>query len=210
MGVKIKTVYYKTCKQRNAIRAKAIKGMKMIGSGAFASVYSGPKSKIVTKVGTLPDKYIHYLQEIVKAPESPFLPVIYEATIYRPAPGTDLKHRNGYERDKGFYVVKMERLAKAYRHKAINVNNVTHMLNRLVGAAADGIKDAILRHISNEFAVPGLAKVSINNDAVKHLTIAVQTMKKAKAKVRDGWWDIHNGNVMIRGKNQVVITDPIA
>lgn len=89
-------------------------GFKVIGSGAFATVYKHPSNKdLVVKVGEMNgygsggsnDPYIEYVKQAAKYPDNPWFPKIHSVEICTPR----------YRHNKRYFVVVLERLTASDR-----------------------------------------------------------------------------------------------
>jgi hypothetical protein len=165
----------------NHLRGK--RKMKQIGKGAFARVYSRPKSRRVVKVGDGCDKYLKYVSMVGKENPNPYFPTIY--SIKRCA------HQLPHWLD-SFYIVEMEKLTKW-------------------GNVPKATRDRLLKKLGcNHIWDADVPKV--NGSSGRWEKEAIKTLRKLWATY-DVARDIHQGNIMFRrvGKGwQLVYTDPVA
>lgn len=129
--------------------------------------------------------YLSYVRELsrLKTPNK-FLPTIYGCRIFN------------YRGDSHF-VVAMERLRPGSGRAFYNaVYQFGELLKDDDSTSSEpdilGIKNAIPKTVI---------------DAVK---VVKRAYYRASAKSHYTEWDLHRGNFMMRGKNEIVITDPIA
>lgn len=154
-----------------------------LGAGAFGTVYGCSDTNIVYKIGdtNLNTSYLSYVRELSRLKKpNKFLPKIYGCKIFK------------YHRESHF-VVAMERLHPGY--------------GRAFFDAADKFEE-ILRYDETETNTSDL--LGIQEIMPKTLIDAVKLVKRAYTRAEDADWDLHHGNFMMRGKNEIVITDPIA
>jgi hypothetical protein len=157
-----------------------------IGSGAFGTVYGCRDTNIVYKVGEVKynTAYLSYVRELLrlKTPNK-FLPAIYGCRIF--------KHRGD-----SHFVVAMERLKEGKGNAYYDA--VDCMQCVIQDDDWDAYKDIPAKFIIN---IGDLKK------ATKVIDKAYNTAIKSDDCVE---LDLHSGNFMLRGKNEIVITDPIA
>lgn len=166
-------------------------GQHRIGSGAFGVVYGVRGSDVVYKVckTSTNGAYMSFVKQLSKQQQdNPFLPKIYGCAVFT----SDARI---YSEKDSYFVVVMERLndqRPAGFYDAINT----------VEALCDPYES---RFKSNDL-LPGIKTV-----VPRVLRQAVSLLKRAKrAAGNDASWDLHGGNFMIRGTNQLVVIDPLA
>lgn len=127
--------------------------------------------------------YLSYVWELsrLKTPNK-FLPTIYGCKIFK------------YGRESHF-VVAMERLHPGSGYAFYN--------------AVDKFEE-ILQHDENKTSdLLGIRQV-MPKTVIDAVNVLKRAYKRASSKNIDAEWDLHRGNFMMRGKNEIVITDPIA
>jgi hypothetical protein len=159
-----------------------------IGSGAFGTVYGCHNTNIVYKVGDVDcnTAYMSYVRELsrLKTPNK-FLPTIYGCRIF--------KHRGD-----SHFVVAMERLIRGSGDPFYSA----------VSQFQDFLENDSLS--SSEPDMLGIQQI-VPEPLIQALTVVKRAYNHASAKSGgDVRWDLHRGNFMLRGKNEIVITDPIA
>jgi len=158
-----------------------------IGSGSYGTVYGCRDTNIVYKVGEVGynTAYLSYVRELsrLKTPNK-FLPTIYGCRIF--------KHRGA-----SHFVVAMERLRPGSGSSFYN---------------AVSQFEELLEYDDRTNSAPDI--LGITRTIPKTVVDAVKVVKRAyyraSSKSHDTEWDLHHGNFMMRGKNEIVITDPIA
>lgn len=158
---------------------------RKIGSGCFGVVYGNKNSPIVYKMGYVEENtpYLSYVTELSKIKKpNPFLPVIHGCRIYNHGSNSH-------------FVVAMERL---HEGEGIEFRCAVDLISSMV--EYDEIVTA------NEFDKKW--KICQND-----LTTAQKIVKRAynRASREDSaGYDLHYGNCMVRGNDQLVITDPLS
>jgi hypothetical protein len=160
-----------------------------IGSGCYAEVYGMKKSPIVYKIGNAVTNvgYMAYIKELSKQTEhNPYLPKIHAVRIY------------DHSRHDKWFVVAMERLKPGHNYAFFD--------------ACSTLRDLIEGGIDDEEIKGDLLKIKhIFPDSLKRV---VNVVRKAHStaikKSYEVGWDLHDGNFMMRGNKQIVITDPLA
>lgn len=155
---------------------------RQIGSGMYAEVYGSAKYKHVYKIGDYDedDGYIRFLREMRKLPKhNPYFPVIYGMRIFQ----------NG---ENSCYVVAMERLVE-----------IPHKHRFAAEMIVDIIEDLFFNR--KQTFPQALELLGVGFKIPPDILTALGVIKKANRK--DGY-DIHTGNIMLRG-SQLVITDPL-
>lgn len=156
---------------------------KKLGSGSYGAVYGSKKSNIVYKIGDASDNegYLAFIKQLARQKKlNPFLPKIYGVRF--------IKDRTGRE----YFVVAMERLQE---------------LPRRLQDATDFLRDYIQDRGSDELAGARILGVKLSVPAALKQAIKVAETARKSAKYAD--WDLHDGNFMVRGERQVVMTDPL-
>jgi hypothetical protein len=158
-----------------------------LGAGAYGTVYGCSDTNIVYKIGDteLNTSYLSYVRELSRLKEpNKFLPTIYGCKIFK------------YGRESHF-VVAMERLRPGSGHAFYN--------------AADKFGE-ILQHDETETNTSDLLGIQqiMPKTVIDAVKVLKRAYKRASSKNMDAEWDLHHGNFMMRGKNEIVITDPIA
>lgn len=156
-------------------------GMSTLGRGCFAAVYGSDRHDWVTKV-TFGDDwgYVSFLEELSRVDANPWLPVIYAADVYMDDAG------------KTCSVVRMERLRREWN---------------AWGEASPGFEQfvEIMREIrSQAYGFDKFQWILDNRELMAALDLIDRAHKASRCMK-----DMHAGNIMMRGRNQLVITDPL-
>jgi hypothetical protein len=168
-----------------------IEGMdqKRIGSGAFGVVYSERGSDVVYKVCEAGSNkpYMSFVKQLSKQQQyNPFLPKVYGCAVFT----SDVKGDS-------YFIVVMERLND---HRPGGFYDAIVKVEELVDPYARG-QDKSATNL-----LPGLKTV-----VPRPLRSAVSLLKRAKRSAgKNAGWDLHGGNFMMRGDNQLVVIDPLA
>jgi hypothetical protein len=162
-------------------------GQVRIGSGAFGVVYSERGSDVVYKVceaGTN-KPYMSFVKQLSKQKvDNPFLPKVYGCAVFT----SDVKGDS-------YFIVVMERL---------NSDRPDGFYDAI--GKVEELVDPHSRRTPNNDLLPGFKTV-----VPRALRSAVSLLKRAKrAAGKEAGWDLHGGNFMIRGQNQLVVIDPLA
>lgn len=172
------------------------KGYSMIGSGAYAEVWSKPKSRAVIKVGHCNpscfgiDAYLSYLKLIPSNTKNPLFPKVHSIKLYK------------HSTYNGFYVVNMERL-----QSCIDDDYWT-------GSGGSGILPGTNKLLKSN-GITKLTQLETPDKLLKKKTVnrhVKQVCRILKKLYKDYSEDIHGGNIMIRevgGVEQLVLTDPV-
>lgn len=156
--------------------------MRELGAGAFGAVYGSEYSDTVTKVTYGDDwGYLAFLEEIrPHSGTNPWLPRIYCVDVYMDQNGETA------------IVVKMERLDRRWT---------------AFGEADPGYEKPreTAREIRGHSYGTEISEWITNNP---ELSQALELIDRAQKKSSCSK-DLHGGNIMMRGQNQVVITDPL-
>jgi len=173
--------------------------LKRLGEGAFATVIGSPSGKTVFKIGADDgdgpytdvrcDAYLNYLKVICKDQANPFFPKIKSATVY---------HRG----EEYAYIIEMERLTSLEDGK--NRNKLGATERHLFDVLQD---DESLEGMARNAEL--MLKLAPELKRNKKVTSLLTMFKKLSELIEDWGSDIHDGNIMLRGR-QLVITDPIA
>ena len=161
---------------------KRNRGMREFGAGAFGAVYGSEYSDTVTKVTYTNDwGYLAFLEEIRPySGTNPWLPRIYSVDVYMDQNGDTA------------IVVKMERLDR--RWTAFGAADPGYEAPR---ETAHQIRSHSYGHETSEW-------ITNNPELTQALELIDRAQKKSSCSK-----DLHGGNIMMRGENQVVITDPL-
>ena len=166
-------------------------GQTRIGSGAFGVVYSERSSDVVYKVceANSNKAYMSFVKQLSKQKQdNPFLPKVYGCAVFT----SDARHDGKKD---SYFVVVMERLDDRRPegfYEAI--------------CKVEGLCDPFESERSKaENLLPGIKTV-----VPRALRQAVKLMQRAKRGCNDAGWDLHGGNFMMRGANQLVVIDPLA
>lgn len=156
--------------------------MQELGAGSFGAVYGSAYSDKVTKITYGNDwGYLAFLEEIrPHSNTNPWLPSIYSLDVYMDQNGETA------------IVVKMERLDRRWTS---------------FGEADPGYES--LRKIAHEirshsYGIDTSQWISNNPELTTALTLIDNAKKRSNCSK-----DLHGGNIMVRGQNQLVITDPL-
>jgi hypothetical protein len=157
-------------------------GQKELGNGCFGSVWGSEGTDYVTKVTFGNDwGYLRYLEMIQAAPHNPYFPRIHHVDVYLDAEGDTMM------------VIKMERLDcrwgawggsdddhyEQYRNQAAEIKNQSYGCEEYAWIREDADLQQALDLIEQAHKSIGCSK------------------------------DLHAGNFMMRGRYQLVITDPL-
>jgi hypothetical protein len=166
---------------RVALASFKKRGIRMLDGGAYATVFSAPKSNTVFKLGKDGDPYFNFVKELAKLERhNPYLPRIHKVTVFKLS-ASDFS-----------YVVEMERLDPWRRG--------THYLDPYF------LDSNIYK---NEERFKSAWREEFGGTPSRHLLRAIDLIKRAKKRYGSGAdYDFHGDNVMMRG-NQFVITDPL-
>ncbi len=177
-------------KYLDRIESKEGGKQKEVGSGAYASVYQHPKYKtIVVKVSEQGVAILRYLDFAMKHPDNPYVPKVYGVRRFQKRGGSK------------YFIAFIERL-KDY-DKMTNVQKAM-ILSKHVGpdlVNEYGPIDFFDNVYSNEL-MQYVSKMKREKKTAQHLLQVLSYLK------RIGGRDLHDGNIMVRGKDQLVFTDP--
>lgn len=172
-------------------------GATFLGSGAFGKAYS--LNGFALKVGTVDgnEGYLSWLKHVCKMQGHPNVPVVYSAGIY------NAKETSGY------FMVAMEILQDSsvtrsfedHEHRAFR-----DWYNDLKRDARE-LRDQ-LNKMKKEGVLKRMIRVALNKDQLVTDNPLAKAIATAAALDCDGCIDMHDGNVMMRGKTPV-ITDPV-
>ncbi len=177
---------------------KKHKGLRRLGSGAFADVYGTKSGRTVFKIGAtgnpIYDAYLSYVKQIVKHQGNPFFPRVKKVDIY-------------YDREdhESVYVVEMERLKPLDTYGRSNKLPIASRL--LFNALMDIDSESDLNTLHENMK---LFTTVFARGVKKQLVQTFRQMTEILQDLTDSHGlDMHDGNVMLRGKTQLVITDPV-
>lgn len=170
---------------------RSLKANEAIGSGAYATVYSIPKTDKVIKVVSEEDtEYYSFIKRLSKQKHpNPLLPTIYNVVRFK-------EPRKFWK-----MVVIMERL-----------QDLTDLMSEDAADELAGTVELMLRSAwenrkrkrSNKDFGVGVAM--LYSDPKLH-----DYFKQAAVVIGDpDSYDIHSGNIMVRNKSQLVLTDPVS
>lgn len=182
----IKTKNFALAEIESLIKAQG--KYKVVGRGAYATVYGSKESDIIYKVGEVSSNqpYLSYVKVLSRLKKhNPFTPKIYGVRFYKGKKSRD----NYWVDDSDYFVVAMERLNTA-KGKASQVHN---WFDTMLGGWAEDMSQEIL---GVKMIIP---------EQLQH----AMDILKASIRKSNGCFDFHKGNFMMRG-NQVVITDPLS
>lgn len=162
--------------------------LKKLGNGAFGTVFGTKSGKTVVKIGYLTDVWgdsvdgnVSYLRFIATAMKYPTNPFFPKIKSVKL-----FKHKGG----ETYMVVEMERLNELPSEHY----NLASLMSQL----------AWDKRRAETYGMLGLSAKVVK--ALKEVHTVIQTVRNRYHCSTD----IHAGNVMIRGKNQLVVTDPVA
>lgn len=183
--------YYSLCEYLES------QGATYLGSGAFGKAYSlnGFAVKVGSVVGN--EGYLSWLKHICKMQGHPNVPVVYSAGVFTS------KDTGGY------FMVVMEILQDSsvtrsfedHEHRAFR-----DWYNDLKRDARE-LRDQ-LNKMKKEGVLKRMIRVALNKDQLVTDNPLAKAIATAAALDCDGCIDMHEGNVMMRGKTPV-ITDPV-
>lgn len=159
-------------------------GMDLIGDGLYSRVYSSDKHDFVIKVTKGIDKgYWHFINAVRMLGEgNPYLPRIHKVVAFK---------ENGFDNIL-CYATFMEKLKPTKKR--------TSWAD--AGTSGDMAAKAVRNAVSNAKHCNDWPVRKDKRDLIALLLIA-------RDQYDASWFDFHQGNVMLRGR-QLVITDPIA
>jgi hypothetical protein len=162
--------------------------LKLIDSGAYASVYGNDADNVVYKIGSYDslesDAYLSYLKAIA-GKDNPIFPKIHKVKLY------EVKDENGDVIDR-FYVVKMERL------KEFNPKHSTTSFAELYKRLKEN------QSYQND-SVTSLKK----NRKIAKIPSIKPVLKMLENLGEEFYPDWHEDNMMMRENGHLVITDPV-
>lgn len=214
--MKLRDLYEETASQYEDRLIKTL-GIKRLGAGVFSSVFEHPvyHNVVVKVVRRVDDAYLRYAEWCMQQGTSnPWLPWIismvpvtldYEAhEMYgKPNPkvpvpkGKFLPH--GRFTGGNTFIIFMQRMEKAYKE------NIRDAIDYIATTLPEDVVEGLYLYDRRSFLTfdqedwYGIAKHTTD----KHLAAF------ARMAVAEGFDDIHDGNVMMRG-NQLVFVDPVA
>lgn len=164
---------------------------KELGAGAYATVYQHPKYKTVAvKVSEEGNHILKYIEWALQHQDNPYVPKVYGVRRF--------VNRGNNE----YFVLFLEKLKDYSR-----LRNTTKasILRRHVGDfmdQQDKIED-FFWEIPTKHIITRLRKMKSPSPQVAYLLQALEFFHRRRA------YDLHDGNVMLRGKYQIVFTDPL-
>jgi hypothetical protein len=173
--------------------------IKRLGSGAYSSVYQHPKIKrIVVKVGEEESGALAWLRFASRNQDNPYVPKIYGMRRY--------KDKDTYFGN--YFIVFIERLTEYYKlplkqkllilqkHLGpyVTKKNMTYDIFINLAGDRDTYIDLFAQH--KRLGVPS-----------KYLLDVFRFLLTTRGEY--GEYDIRDANIMLRGKSQIVFTDPL-
>lgn len=172
-------------------------GATFLGSGAFGKAYS--LNGFAIKVGSVAgnEGYLAWLKHICKMQGHPNVPVVYSAGVFTA------------KETEGYFMVVMEILEDStvtrsfedHEHRAFR-----DWYNDLKSEARE-LRDQ-LNKMKKEGVLKRMIRVALNRNQLVTDNPLAKAIATAAALDCDGCIDMHDGNVMMRGKTPVV-TDPV-
>lgn len=177
-------------KYLDRIESKEGGRQKEVGSGMYASVYQHPKYKtIVVKVSDQGVGILRYLDFAMRHQDNPYVPKIYGVRRFQKRGGPK------------YFIAFIERLNDYDR--MTNVQKAM-ILSKHVGPNL--VKEfGPVDFFDNVYQDDLVREVSKQRNKKKTVPYLMRVLSYLK---RIGGNDLHDGNIMVRGKDQLVFTDP--
>lgn len=169
---------------------------KRLGVGAFAEVYQHPKYRTVAvKVSEENKRILRYIEYALKHQDNPYIPRIYGIRRF-----TSKRDRLGTDK---YFVLFLEKLKN---YEGLGLRAKRNLLQQHVGEYVNDydveIEDFFFENRSWEI-IRSVRKMP-QTKQTKYLLDLLNFFRVSHAS------DVHDGNIMIRGKDQLVFTDPMA
>ena len=167
---------------------------RQIGAGAYAGVFQHPKyKKVVVKVGDEGFKVLPYIKFALENQNNPYVPKIYGIRRFQN------RSKNGLNK---YFVLFLERL-REYEHlsdstkRRILYKHIHPSLSvwQEIDKAEDFFMEVSLRDLREDLQ----RKPTIRS---QHLLTVLKYLYNSRSS------DLHDANIMRRGKYQIVFTDP--
>lgn len=178
-----------------------------LGGGAYAEVFQHPTHKnVVAKVTRAGTQILDYIEFAAAHADNPYLPKIYDVRRFR-----------GGSRKEPYFIVFMERL-KEYdvltpRRK---FNVLVKHLGTYIYNKAVRVNGSLDYEVAPDFFYDELrhghgvdmVKFLDMKDIRARMPLAKYLAQAIELFVDRNFWDVSDNNIMLRGKDQIVFTDP--
>jgi DNA topoisomerase IB len=169
---------------------------RVIGAGLYAEVYQHPQyKKVVVKVGEENKRILNYIAFAVRNQNNPYVPKVYDIRRFRSRTSETYSPHN-------YFVLFLERLRE---YERLSNNTKRRILYQHVPPSLSVWQDM---HKAEDFFMD-VSMRDLREDLRELPTVRSQQLLKVLDYLHKSHSiDLHDANIMLRGKSQIVFTDP--